>query len=196
MLMGKILNDTILLCVLIIFALLCTFIAVDMRVQPERLFSMPASGQSTPLTAIDAPYNTTGAVLEWASRAAIAAHTYGFNDYDDRLTEASHYFTKAGWADFSRALNESNTIWTVLEKRLDVTSVVVDAPIIAAEGLLLNKYVWKIKVPLLVTYQSLSEKRQVGLIVTMLVQKVPGAEMKHGIGIAQMQVAPISVGAL
>ena len=62
------------------------------------------------------------------------------------------------------------------------------APVILQKGPLAGRYAWRIQIPILITYQSASEFKQVNNVVTILVKRVSTRETPRGIGIAQYMV--------
>ncbi|MEE9451836.1 MAG: type IVB secretion system apparatus protein IcmL/DotI [Gammaproteobacteria bacterium] len=155
-----------------------------------KYFATSIEGRITPLTALDLPSQTDSAVLQWASQAATAAFSYNFVNYRKELQSASDYFTPAGWKEFMRALESSNNLEAVKEKKLVVSAVVAQAPVVLQKGVLKGRYAWRIQMPILVTYQSASEFSQQNNVVTLLVTRVSTLNSPHGIGIEQFIVAP------
>lgn len=155
-----------------------------------KYFATAADGRITPLSSLTQPNQSDAAVLQWASQAAITAYSYNFVNYRKELQSASDFFTSSGWQEFMRALNSSNNLEAVTEKKLVVSAVVTQAPVILQKGILKGRYAWRIQMPLLVTYQSASEFSQQNNIVTMLVTRVSTLNSPHGIGIEQFVVKP------
>ncbi len=185
---------TNLLVVVLFITLITTFVLVvgaAKRIE-DPLYSVLPSGAVTDLHGQKNPFRSTKTVLAWANLAAVAAYSYDFSNYSDRLKEASAYFTPHGWDDFMNALNASNSIAIIKARRLQVSAVASGTPVVLQEGPLFGIYTWRVKMPLLVTYQSASAKTQQALLVTMLIQQVPIDMNPRGIGIEQMQVAPIT----
>lgn len=157
--------------------------------QPK-YFATSINGSVTPLTAIDQPNQSDSAVLQWANQAAIAAFTYNFVNYREELQAASGFFTPSGWREFLRALNDSNNLNAVTEKRLVVSAVATRAPTILEKGTLNGAYSWRIQMPVLVTYQSASEFSQQNNVVTILIRRISTLNSPRGIGISQFIVEP------
>lgn len=155
-----------------------------------KYFATTINGRITDLVPIDQPNQSDSAVLQWANQAAIAAFTYNFVNYREELQASSGFFTPSGWHEFLRALNNSNNLQAVTEKRLIVSAVATRAPIILEKGRLNGVYSWRVQMPVLVTYQSASEFSQQNNIVTVLIQRISTLNSPRGIGISQFIVAP------
>lgn len=131
----------------------------------------------------DLPIVSKQALLDWATQAAIATYNFDYVNYPKALANAESYFTPDGWQlfqnDFSKVVDE------VVSKKLRVNAVAAGPPMILDEGPLLGRYSWKIRIPLLVTFESASEVRPQGLTVIMVVMRVPTTLTTKGIAIAQ-----------
>lgn len=129
------------------------------------------------------------ALLNWAAVAASSAYTYDQANYQAQIqTTIDRYFTASGGDSFRAALQQSGVLNQLVREQLQVSAVVQEQPVIIASGQLLGRYVWKIQLPLLVTYQTASERQQYRFIVTMLIVQVPTWKSANAIGIDQIGV--------
>lgn len=152
--------------------------------QPK-YFATTIDGRIQPLIALDKPNLSQAAVLQWTQQAAIAAYTYNFVNYRQELQAASAFFTTRGWQSFMKALEASNNLSTVLQKKLVLTAVATGAPVILQKGILNGIYSWRIQLPMLVTYQSASQISQQNFTATILVVRISTLNNPKGIGIAE-----------
>lgn len=152
-------------------------------------FATTTDGRIAPLVPLDQPNLSSAALLQWANTAAVAVYNYNFINYRQALQEASDYFTPDGWAEFLNALNSSNNLKAVIEKKLIVSAVATGAPVILEQGPLVDRYAWKVQMPMLVTYQSASQFSQQSVVVTMLITRISTLSSARGIGIAQFIVS-------
>ena len=155
----------------------------------RKYFSTTVNGRITPLVALNQPNQSDPAVLQWASQAAIAAHTYDFVQYEKQLDATAKFFTDRGWSDFVGALVATNSIDSVVAKQLIVSAVATSKPVILAKGDISGSYYWRIQIPILVTYQSPSDYSQERVVVTLLVQRISTLRSPKGIGIDQFIVS-------
>lgn len=143
--------------------------------------------QMMPLTAYDEPNLRPSTILLWASKAAVAAYTFDFVNYDKEIELAHPYFTNDGWAAYQSAIQR--VINRVVSSQLFANGVVTGPPVISNQGQLPGHgYTWRVQVPFLVTFQSAEETKTDTYIVIMTIVKVPTSVNPEGIGIDQFQM--------
>jgi intracellular multiplication protein IcmL len=142
------------------------------------------------MVAIAAPLYNVQVLRAWAINAATSAFTYDAANYETQFAlTAQLYFTDDGAESFSNALKSSGAIDQLLAKKLIVSAVAYRVPVILAQGRLAGLRTWKIQVPLLVTYQSASDRVTHRYIITMLIVQQPTWRFPNGYGIQQFTVA-------
>lgn len=159
-----------------------------------RYYGTITNGRTFPMAVLTEPNQSDTAVAEWANMAAISAFNLDFVNYPEQLQNASQYFTKAGWEQFLLALQQTNNIEQIRQKRLTVTAVAQNTPVILQKGVLNRRYSWRIQLPILITYVSASSIEQQTSVVTMLVNRISTLESYRGIGISQFYVGSASGG--
>lgn len=147
-------------------------------------FPTSANGRITPIYPLDQANINDATVLEWANNATIAAFSYNFVNYRSELESASEYFTANGWTSFLKSLKDSNNLIAVISKKLVVSAEATRTPEILQKGVLNGRYSWRIKIPIVVTYQS-QQYTQQNLEVILLVTRVSTLNNPKGIGIEQ-----------
>lgn len=159
-----------------------------------RYYGTITKGRTFPLTPLAEPNQSDSAVTEWANQAAVSAFTLDFVNYPQQLQQASQYFTQDGWIQFMNSLQQGNNIEQIRQKRLTVTAVAQNTPVILQKGVLNGSYSWRIQMPILITYQSASSIEQQTSVVTMLVNRISTLDSYRGIGISQFIVGAASGG--
>jgi intracellular multiplication protein IcmL len=134
---------------------------------------------------LDQPNLSTASLLQWANTAAVAAFTFNFVNYRQELQAASEFFTPEGWNAYLQSLQDSDNLVAVIQKKLVVSAVATGAPIINQSSVVSGRYTWQVQMPLLVTYQSLSQITQQSLMVNMVITRISTLDSPRGIGIAQ-----------
>ncbi len=174
----------LLVCIGLILALL-TLIFYQIHHRPLPQFSAVAlNGQEMPIVAANEPNLLPDTLIRWASKAAVAAYTFDFVNYNKQAALARPYFTEAGWADYSASIRD--LILTIRQNQLLVNGVVSGPPVISNQGYLEGQgYVWRIQMPFLVTYQSSDGTSKKSYTVSITVTKVPTWKNPAGIGIDQ-----------
>jgi intracellular multiplication protein IcmL len=170
--------------VFIVLVLGC-FVMYQVFHRPLPHFSaVNANGQNMSLVPLVEPNLLPDTLLKWASKAAVAAYTFDFVNYDKQINLARPYFTDAGWNDYQNSI--SALIASIRQKQLFVNGVVAGAPIIASQGESLGSgYTWRVQIPFLVTYQSSEETKQTSFLVMLTIVKVSTLKNPTGIGIDQ-----------
>ncbi|MDR3478910.1 MAG: DotI/IcmL/TraM family protein [Gammaproteobacteria bacterium] len=149
--------------------------------------AVSANKQVMALSPYDEPNLLPATILIWASKAAVAAYTFDFVNYNKEIELAHPYFTDAGWTAYQAAIQR--VITRVVSSQLFANGVVTGTPVISNQGQLPGHgYTWRVQVPFLVTFQSAEETKTDTYIVVMTIVKVPTSVNPEGIGIDQFQM--------
>jgi len=154
--------------------------------QPEdRYFATTEDGRLVPLVPLNQPNLSTPALTSWAAQAATEVMTFGFNDYQRRLQEASRNFTRRGWDSFTKALQEADTVDAAIGNKQIITAAPRAAPVVIQEGVVGNRYEWLVQMPLLLTFESADKSKTDTYYVTLRIVRVSRLESANGVGIEQ-----------
>lgn len=156
--------------------------------EESKYFSTTINGESKPLVASDIPHQSDKAITEFASLAVVAANTLNFLTAEDHYKKSRPFFTRAGWEQYTLALQSSNILNEIQAKGLIVTAVVVRPPIILQKGPLNGVYSWRVQLVVLITYSASVSRPTVRLPVTMLIQRTSTLDTIQGIGISEFTV--------
>lgn len=157
---------------------------VSHRPEPEFIAHTADGKKTMVLNAFDEPNYLPTTLMRWASKAAVAAYTFDFVNYNKQIASARPYFTETGWDNYQSSVQR--LISDITQKQLFVNSVVSGVPIISNQGELMGKgYVWRMQMPFLVTYQTSEAATKDNFIVIMTIVKVPTNVDPRGIGIDQ-----------
>lgn len=165
---------------LILIAILIYLIT---HIPQPRTFASTSDGGQSVIYPLDQPVLSQQALLEWANQAAISIYNLDYLNYEKQLANAAHYFTPRGWRLFQNNFN--SVVEAVVNQKLRVGAVAVGAPVIIEQGPLLGNYSWRIRMPLLVTYESATETKYQRLMVDMVIMRVSTLITPKGIAIAQ-----------
>lgn len=156
----------------------------------EQLFySTSMNGRYSSLTPLEQPNLSDSAVLQWASEAATAAYSYDFAHYQEEIAkQAKPFFTPQGWSAFTDELERSNILDTVKAKKLIVSAVNIAPPVIVRKGVFFGRTLWRVSLPLLITFQSPSEFRQQKYYVMIQIERTSTLDNPRGIGITQFTI--------
>jgi intracellular multiplication protein IcmL len=141
-------------------------------------------GKTKQLVAADEPNLLPDTILRWASKAAVAAYTFDFVNYNNQINDVRPYFTDAGWKDYLASVR--GLIGTIVQNQLFVTGVVSGTPVISNQGQLsATGYTWRVQIPFLVTYQTSEHLTKSSYYVVITIVQVPTSVNPQGIGIDQ-----------
>ena len=130
-------------------------------------------------------------INQWANLAIIAAHSYNYVNYRSELEAASQFFTGEGWNTFISALKSSNNLQAIIDNKFVVSAVATEAPVIEQKGIINKVYSWRVRMPVVVTYQSSSLYSQTPLMINILISRESTLNTPKGIGIAQFVSSPV-----
>ncbi len=154
--------------------------------QPKNFyFATTEDGRLIPMVPLSQPNLSTPALMSWVAQSATGVMTFGFSDYRRKLQESSRNFTKRGWESFTQALQRSRIIEMVEVNQQIITAAPRGAPVLESEGLVAGRYQWVVQVPLILTYISGAKTYNTGLLVTIVIVRVPRLESPNGVGIEQ-----------
>lgn len=153
------------------------------RPSEQRYFTVDAQGRIVKQQAMDAPYLTESALLDFAVRATTEAYTFDAENYRKALSDVGQYFTPEGHQSFLASMQPQ--IKYVVDKTLISSSVPSGTPVVSDRGVTPNGlYLWKVKVPVVVTFRTQTESSTVHRLVTIIIVNRPTFETPYGVGIS------------
>lgn len=147
-------------------------------------FATTESGRIIPLIPLDQPNLTDQAILQWSTQAVTTVFTYNFVNYRSVFQDSRQYFTRGGWQNFMQAVSSSKLLSAVQNEKLMLTAVVSSAPVVTNEYVFDGKYTWKVQVPILVTFQSLSQTSYQSFIISLTIERVSTLDSRYGVGVS------------
>lgn len=130
---------------------------------------------------LDQANMTDNDLLSWATDAAQLAYTYDFKNYPKQMVMLQDHFTPEGWKAFTNALDKSNNLNVVQNKKLVASASPTGSATLLKEGVKNGLYTWKVQIPLVATYESESRLIKQNLLVTLLISRAPNNS--KGVGI-------------
>ncbi len=140
------------------------------------------------LTDLDGPVLTNQAILSWATNSITEIFTVGFGNFDQHLDEQSFRFTENGWTSFVKALQSEGMRDNFRTQQLVLTTVPANAAVITAQGLNTDEeYQWVVELPIIMTYTTNNEKKQVDkAIVRLNIIRVAPSQSIGGLAIKSL----------
>src|SRR5438045_3472587 len=94
----------LIVCVLIVFCVV--FYQVMHRPLPQ-FNAVQQNGKTMILIPTNEPNLLPDTILRWASKAAVAAYTFNFDNYKQQIAAARPYFTDDGWQNYLSSVNNA-----------------------------------------------------------------------------------------
>lgn len=131
------------------------------------------------------------AIVGFAKDASLSAFTYDYKNYEGSLKKTSGFFTKEGWAEFQKALAASKNLDTVKKEQLAVNAQ-LDGPAILQKQEVVagGGKVWRVDVPIKVSYSGNNNQLSQRLIVHLGIVPVSNEINAAGIAITQFVTLP------
>lgn len=176
---------------LIVIGILVVILIFLMRhPTPPLYFATNNVGELIKTIPVNTPNMSTDDVIKWTTEGIQQAYSYDFVNFHTQLQRAQKYFTTYGWNNYMKALNASNNMLALTERKQVVIAQVVGPPKILAQGILGGAFAWKFEFPVLMTYWEppFNNKNKFfnALTVSVIVQRQPILQSYKGLGIIQM----------
>lgn len=174
------------LCCLGIVAVVLSLILSYMFVneQQANYYASTTSGDVVPLHSLSEPVITQDHMLRFSQLAVLAAYSLDFSNYQEQMKSAERYFTPGGWSKFQDALNNNGLLSQVEDKKLTLSAIVTDTPVVLDTTIYNGRLTWRVQMPVLISYGSASEKVRRHVIITMNIQRVPSLSAPQGIQVS------------
>ena len=164
-----------LLCTLsvVVVCLVCALAYMSFFPTKSNYYATTTSGSVVQLHSLSEPVVNDAYLTQWASVAARDAYNINFLDDQDKLDAVEKRFTEAGWTSFKESMQQSGLLKTVAEKKLIMTAIASDDAIIIDRSIQHGHYTWIIQMPMLISFESASQKVSKKTITTVEVIRVP-----------------------
>ncbi len=146
-------------------------------------FATTAQGQIINIHKLTDPVVTDSYVLQWASNAVRQAFSADYIHWRKQLQDASANFTPDGWRYFLSALKSSNNLNTLVDMKMVSGAQLTSAPEITQKMVINGHYVWKLQMPLLITYTDGKQTINMPWNVTVIVARMPVKDYPQRIAI-------------
>lgn len=158
--------------------------------KPEPVyFATRTGGELIPLVPLNEPHLGTEQIIHFATQAVTRANTYDFANYKQQLSEVRDYFTDDGYTAFVEALNASGNLKLVVGRRM-VATAVANGGVIVQQGLSRSSrsesYMWRVQIPLVITYQSSEESQVQELVVQLDIIRIPTWKNEWGVAVGRL----------
>ncbi len=184
--------SAVLVCLVIITCLSGGLIYLATHRPQPQYFATSDGWRLVRLEPLSTPIMNDSQVLQWATSAVNSIFDFNFVNYRKQLQESSQYFTTKGYQQFLDALKASNNLDTIKERKLVVSAVATQAPVVVNQGVINGRYAWEIQMPIMVSYEGAGQRVSQPLVLTLMVVRAPTLAKPSGVAIAQFVEAPAS----
>lgn len=183
----KLLQATCIMGVVCCASLLGNILQFVLRPHPV-YFAQTTDNRLMPMPPLNEPYITNEGILSWAVETVIKTFSLDFNHWQQDLMEVQPQFTPGAFAELAKSLKAAQTVDLVVSKRLSMTTINTQAPIIAARGINQHgRYAWRLNFPVLITYESSQGVVNVQkLMAHVTIERVSTLDNVRGIQISQL----------
>lgn len=158
------------------------FFEIGHKPNPQ-YFAISNDGKIVELHSLNMAVLTPSNLLQWATATAIDTFSYNFVNYNEAMQNIQNRYTPDGWQNYTDALKRSRMLESVINKKLVVSAVPTATPTILDMGVVNGRYAWRVRLPILVTYQSSTEIMQQPVVVTMTIIRVSIVNNPDGIAV-------------
>ena len=152
---------------------------------PKQYYSLNPKREARELMSLTMPNMTNAAVVSWVSTSITEIMTFGFGDYNEKITKQNSRFSPEGWKAFTKAFRDMKLGEHILQQHQVITTVPRDTPIISLQGP--NKddvYQWTVQMPVIITFATYNNVTTVQKnLIQLTVVRVPYSVSPMGIAI-------------
>ncbi len=167
----------ILVCLLLQFNL---FLRADIAPVPV-IFQSTAEGALIAEQPLDVSNQQENVLLNWVVDLVMTINTFNFVNHETMVQAGNIFFMPAGYTEYQEALKKFKIVEKVLERKLVLKAIPLDAPHVVLEKVFAGRYMWKIQIPLQLKYQSVGFTNNEYYQVTLIVMRVPVSDAPRGI---------------
>lgn len=139
------------------------------------------------VVSLSEPYIPNAGLTNWVAQTVASTLNLNFRNWRDQLGQLRAAYDPTAFESLIVAMKNNGILNIIEEKRLVCSAVIQDAPVIHASGMQQGVYMWRLRMPVLLSYESSRgvEFRQ-NLTADILVQRVSTLKKPLGIDIRQI----------
>jgi intracellular multiplication protein IcmL len=167
------------------------FSVIDHYINPPepQYFATNAAYQLIKWHPLSDPVVDDNYVKQWVSNAVQQSFSLDYIHWRSQLQNASDNFTPSGWQLFLQSFQKSGDLESLVKLKMVSNATVTGAPVILYQAVLDGRYVWKVELPIMITYMGEKVIRQ-PLKVIVIVVRVPVQDDPDQIAINEFAPAP------
>jgi intracellular multiplication protein IcmL len=176
----------LLIVVALIFSLIMNCVQLFSQPSPK-YYALTHDLRVVELTPTDTANISQAKLINWVSETICTTFTFDFLNYRHVLMDVRPNYTKGAFDGIVKSLETSGNLELVKTKRLVTRASLKGAPVIVKEGVRKGYRMWKIELPIIISYESSQgvEASQ-DLIGTVVVSREDERQVPRGVLIHQL----------
>ena len=173
-------------CLILLGVLACLLLQLNLFLRADIapvpvIFQSTAEGALMAEQPLDVSNQQENALLNWVADLVMTINTFNFVNHESMVQAGSIFFMPAGYKEYQEALRKFKIVEKVLERKLVLKAIPLDAPHVVLEKVFAGRYMWKIQIPVQFKYQSVGFSDTDQYQITLIVMRVPVSEAQRGI---------------
>lgn len=149
---------------------------------PPQYIPIDSENKVIPLPFVNEKTKQDSEIIDFSIRALKKIYTYDYVNYAEQIQEGSYFFEDPAWNIYLTYLTDSQTLDFVKKNSLVSSFKVVGAPSVYESKVEEGAYIWKVKIPIQITYVGKTGIIQDG-IAHVKVRRVSVIQNPEGINI-------------
>lgn len=136
---------------------------------------------------LNEPVISESGLSNWVARTVTKTFSLDFVHWREQLMEVKPEYTEDCFKQLIKSLQDAGNLEMIKKRRLVLSAVVKNAPVVTAKGTVGGRMVWKMEFPISFAYES-SERKVASqdLICTVMVRRVSVLKHPRGVRLAQI----------
>ncbi len=145
---------------LLTFVIFCLIISIAFSIylyvtRPKPVYyAVTPDLQVAKLVPLNKPVLSEQGLINWTADVVTSSISLDFLDWREKLQSVKPNFSNEAFASFTKSMTDAGILKMIQEKRLNLSSVVKQAPVITNSGIINGVMSWKIEFPILLSYES------------------------------------------
>lgn len=142
-------------------------------------------GEANSIITLPVPHQSLKNVSGWLLTALNTIYGVGFDNIDDKIKDAEYYFTPDGYKTYLLALENSGFKSDIIKKKLKITLLATQNPVLINGGSVGELEFWRLRVPVMISYLGGKEIVTAQKMVEVLIVRVPSYKNEKGLAISE-----------
>ncbi len=149
-------------------------------------------GEMVDVVTLPYPHQSIDSIVRWTQEAIMTSYTFTFSNFDQEVEQAEYYFTSDGYKQYLSALDAGKFRDEIIGKRLLVSLVPIQTPVLMGEPLYFNDTeIWQFGFVSVISYYGGRNVPPVKQKVIVTVVRVPSYQNHKGLSISEFNIVPI-----